>query len=50
MTIILTEGAIQSNRAGQVASMPRTLDLKCTVLLYHGIGGLRVAKDKDAFV
>lgn len=49
VTMILTEGAMQSNHTVQVASMARTLGLKCTVLLHRGIGGLRVAEDKDAF-
>lgn len=50
VTMIVTEGAIQSNHTVQVASMARTLGLKCTVLLHRGIGGLRVAEDKDAFL
>lgn len=49
VTTIVTEGAIQSNHTVQVASMARALGFKCTVLLHRGIGGLRVAKDKDAF-
>ncbi|KAK5939992.1 hypothetical protein PMZ80_007410 [Knufia obscura] len=49
VTTIVTEGAIQSNHTVQVASVARILGLKCTVLLHRGIGGLRIAKDKDAF-
>lgn len=49
VTMIVTEGALQSNHTVQVASMARTLGLKCTLLLHRGIGGLRVAEDKDAF-
>lgn len=50
VTTIVTEGAIQSNHTVQVASMARSLGFKCTVLLHKGIGGLKQAKNKDAFV
>lgn len=49
VTTIVTEGAVQSNHTVQVASMARILGLKCSVLLHRGIGGARVANDKQAY-
>lgn len=49
-TILVTEGGIQSNHTVQVASMARILGMKCLVLLHKGIGGLREAEDKTAFL
>ncbi|OQD72781.1 hypothetical protein PENDEC_c019G07162 [Penicillium decumbens] len=50
-TILVTEGAIQSNHTVQVASLARTLGLKALVLLSRGTGGgLRASQDRNAFV
>ncbi|KAJ9660216.1 hypothetical protein H2198_002722 [Neophaeococcomyces mojaviensis] len=49
-TMLVTEGGTQSNHTVQVASIARVLDLKCIVLLHKGIGGLRKAGDKEAFI
>lgn len=49
VTMLVTEGAVQSNHTVQVASLARILGLRCTVLLHKGIGGLRVARDKENF-
>lgn len=49
-SMIVTEGGLQSNHTVQVAGMAKRLGLKSLVLLHRGIGGLRAARDKDAFV
>lgn len=50
-TILVTEGAIQSNHTVQVAALARTLGLKALVLLSRGTGGgLRASQDRDSFV
>jgi 1-aminocyclopropane-1-carboxylate deaminase len=50
-TILVTEGAIQSNHTVQVATLARKLGLKALVLLHRGTGGgLRTASDKESFL
>ena len=50
-TILVTEGAIQSNHTVQVAALARKLGLKAVVLLHRGTGGgLAAASDKEAFL
>lgn len=50
-TILVTEGAIQSNHTVQVAALARKLGLKALVLLSRGTGGgLRASSDPDTFV
>ncbi|KAJ5665242.1 Tryptophan synthase beta subunit-like PLP-dependent enzymes superfamily [Penicillium maclennaniae] len=50
-TILVTEGAIQSNHTVQVAALARNLGLKALVLLSRGTGGgLLASQDQDAFV
>ncbi|KAJ5148918.1 hypothetical protein N7448_000496 [Penicillium atrosanguineum] len=50
-TILVTEGAIQSNHTVQVAALAHTLGLKALVLLSRGTGGgLLASHDQDAFV
>lgn len=50
-TMLVTEGAIQSNHTVQVAALARKLGLKALVLLHRGTGGgLRTAPDKVTFL
>lgn len=49
VTMLVTEGAIQSNHTVQVAGLARVLGLKCTVLLHRGVGGMRAAQDKEQY-
>jgi 1-aminocyclopropane-1-carboxylate deaminase len=50
-TILVTEGAIQSNHTVQVAALARSLGLKALVLLSRGTGGgFRASQDQDAFL
>ncbi|KAJ5280303.1 hypothetical protein N7478_005675 [Penicillium angulare] len=50
-TILVTEGAIQSNHTVQVAALAQKLGLKALVLLHRGTGGgLRNASDKASFL
>ena len=49
-TTLVTEGAVQSNHNVQVASLARVLNLKCHLLLHQGIGGLRTAVERDAYL
>jgi len=50
-TILVTEGAIQSNHTVQVAALARKLGLKSLVLLSRGTGGgLAASQDPDTFV
>ncbi|KAL4758952.1 putative SH3 domain protein (Cyk3) [Aspergillus foveolatus] len=51
VTTLVTEGAIQSNHAVQVASVASRIGLESVVLLHKGTGGgLVSAKDKAAFL
>lgn len=50
-TILVTEGAIQSNHTVQVAALARKLGLKALVLLSRGTGGgLRASQDPETFL
>lgn len=50
-TILVTEGAIQSNHTVQVAALARKLGLKALVLLSRGTGGgLRASQHPNSFV
>lgn len=50
-TILVTEGAIQSNHTVQVAALARNLGLKALVLLQRGTGaGLRASQNEDLFL
>ncbi|KAJ5182959.1 hypothetical protein N7492_000575 [Penicillium capsulatum] len=50
-TILVTEGAVQSNHTVQVAGLARTLGLRALVLLHKGTGGgLGATTDKPAFL
>ncbi|OQD88193.1 hypothetical protein PENANT_c004G11491 [Penicillium antarcticum] len=50
-TILVTEGAIQSNHTVQVAALARKLGLRAVILLHRGTGGgLRAAVDKEAYM
>ncbi|KAJ5741761.1 Tryptophan synthase beta subunit-like PLP-dependent enzymes superfamily [Penicillium manginii] len=50
-TILVTEGAIQSNHTVQVSALARKLGLKALVLLSRGTGGgLRASQDPTTFI
>lgn len=50
-TMLVTEGAIQSNHTVQVVALARKLGLRALVLLHRGTGGgLRTASDKETFL